>query len=113
MDNGYSISLQQDGRLLVTDYLPSFGGSMAPHRLLADPVPRLAIPEPVTPTRVRLPLTSVPGADYVLQSSIDLRQWQDLATNTARDCSLAFTNDSFGGSRFFRVRRPHERELGR
>ena len=87
---------------------------MSPYPLLADPQPRLAPLEFIQPGSVRLRLDSVPGADYVLQSSADLTSWSDVGTKQAEACTLAFTNSPpAGATRFYRVRRPTETELGR
>lgn len=113
-DAAQSIHLRRDGRILVTDALYNWGGSMAPYRLLADPQPRLAPPERLPPNSVRLRLDSVPGAEYVLQTSANLTSWRDVGTKRAEVCTLAFTNSPpAGAASFYRIRRPTESELGR
>ena len=108
-----SICLRRDGRVLVTTMF-SLENSMSPYQLLADPQPRLAAPEFTPDGSVRLRLDSVPGAEYVLQSSMNLATWRDEGTKRAEACTLAFTNSPVPGvGHFFRIRRPTETELGR
>jgi uncharacterized delta-60 repeat protein len=108
-----SICLRRDGRVLVTTMF-SLEGSMSPYQLLADPQPRLAPPEFTPDGSVRLRLDSVPGAEYVLRSSMNLATWRDEGTKRAEACRMAFTNSpASGAARFFRIRRPTEAELGR
>lgn len=109
-----SICLRRGGRVLVTAGLFSWEDSMSPYQLLADPQPRLATPEFAHDGSVRLRLDSVPGAEYVLQSSTNLTTWHDVGTKRAEACTLAFTNSlAPRAGHFFRVRRPTESELGR
>ncbi len=106
-DDARSVTVLGSGRLLVTDYVDSFGGSMSPHRLLGDPAIRMFQPTMLGPNQVALEFSSVPGASYVLQQATDLTNWQRLATNTAGDCRHRFTNGLSSPPAFFRVLRQH------
>jgi len=104
-----SITLLRDGRSLVTDFIPSFGGSMWPTRLLGDPAIQVEGPQFIDQERVRLRINSVPYERYVLQASSDLATWRDVATNSVVECQLAFTNNVAGRSaQFYRVQRRSE-----
>ena len=101
-----SVTLLREGRSLVTVYAPGFGGNMWPYRLLGDPGIRLATPEFLGDGQGRLRINSVPGERYLLQASANLATWQNVATNSATDCQLAFTNRVVSQSvQFYRVRR--------
>ncbi len=104
-DDARSVTVLGSGRLLVTDYLGFFGGSMSPHRLLGDPAIQMFQPTMLGPNQVALEFSSVPGVPYVLQQSTNLTNWQRLATNTAGDCRHRFTNGLSGPPAFFRVLR--------
>ncbi len=100
-----SVTALRSGRLLVTDYVDSFGGSMAPHRLFGDPAIQMFQPAILSQNHVALEFFSVPGASYVLQQSTALPAWQSVSTNTASACTHRFTNRVSGAAIFFRVQR--------
>jgi uncharacterized delta-60 repeat protein len=100
-----SVTVLRSGRLLVTDYVDFFGGSMALHRLFGDPAVQMFPPAILGPNQLALEFTSVPGVPYVLQQSTALTAWQSVSTNTASACTHRFTNGMSGAATFFRVQR--------
>jgi len=99
---GRSITLLHDGSYLATDAIFSFGGSMSPYHLLGDEPIRLQFPDGCGRA---LRINSLIGDTYILESSLNLKTWRAVSTNSATACWLSFTNSLPGALVFFRAQK--------
>jgi uncharacterized delta-60 repeat protein len=100
------IALQADGRVLVIGDFYSFDGVPRTGIVRLHGDPSLRFLRPPSPAPGSLSLSTLNGRSYVLESSVELRTWIPIKTNTATGFVTQWTDPGLPPSshRFFRAR---------